>query len=107
MGGRRRQAVIGKPDFIFRREKVAVFVDGCFWHGCPRHGSLPASNQLFWKKKLKRNRQRDATVKKALIRLGWTVLRFWEHDLQKPEKCVSRILRFVNLAPKRLKSRQK
>src|SRR5216117_2386649 len=55
-GWRRNQPVLGRPDFIFRRERVAVFVDGCFWHGCPRHANMPANNRLFWRRKLTANK---------------------------------------------------
>jgi DNA mismatch endonuclease (patch repair protein) len=68
-------------DFTFRRERVALFVDGCFWHGCPRHGTMPAGNRAFWKATLARNTERDRTVTRALRQAGWTVLRIWEHDL--------------------------
>ena len=68
-------------DFVFRRERVAVFVDGCFWHGCPRHGTMPAGNREFWKAKLARNKERDTQGTRALRQAGWTVLRIWEHDL--------------------------
>ena len=68
-------------DFVFRRERVAVFVDGCFWHACPRHGTMPAGNRAFWKAKLARNSERDRLVSRALRKAGWTVLRIWEHDL--------------------------
>ena len=68
-------------DFVFRRERVAVFVDGCFWHGCPKHGTMPAGNRAFWKAKLARNTERDTLVTRSLRKAGWTVLRVWEHDL--------------------------
>ena len=68
-------------DFVFRRERVAVFIDGCFWHCCPRHGTMPAGNRAFWKAKLARNTERDAQVTRALRKAGWMVLRIWEHDL--------------------------
>src|ERR1017187_9181748 len=65
-GWRRNQKIFGKPDFIFRREWLAVFVDGCFWHGCPKHGTQPAGNRSFWKKKFARNRNRDRQVNQTL-----------------------------------------
>jgi DNA mismatch endonuclease, patch repair protein len=68
-------------DFVFRRERVCVFVDGCFWHACPKHGTQPSGNRVFWKKKLVRNAERDREVSRALRMAGWTVLRVWEHDL--------------------------
>lgn len=72
----------GRPDLAFEREKVAVFVDGCFWHGCPRHYTAPATNPEFWKEKLHRNRQRDRNVDHALATDGWRVVRLWEHELE-------------------------
>lgn len=67
-------------DIAFTRAKLAVFVDGCFWHGCPVHGQLPAANREWWVTKLSRNRERDSETTGALIAAGWFVLRFWEHD---------------------------
>ncbi|TAK99022.1 MAG: very short patch repair endonuclease [Verrucomicrobia bacterium] len=80
-GWRRNQPVFGKPDFIFPKLKLAVFVDGCFWHGCPKHGTKPKNNQAFWRKKLSANKRRDALVTRTLRRYGWRVLRVWEHEL--------------------------
>jgi DNA mismatch endonuclease (patch repair protein) len=86
-GWRRHQPVFGKPDFIFRAIRLAVFVDGCFWHGCPRHSNMPASNRAFWHRKLSMNRARDLLVTRTLRLNGWRVLRIWEHDLvRKNEK---------------------
>jgi len=67
-----------RPDFLFRAERVAVFVDGCFWHGCPRHATRPRQNRSFWDAKLARNKARDREVTRGLKRAGWTVLRIWE-----------------------------
>lgn len=80
-GWRRNQQVFGKPDFVFRKNRVAVFVDGCFWHSCPLHGTMPASNREFWEKKIASNVARDLAVTKALRRDGWKVVRIWEHEL--------------------------
>ena len=77
-GWRRNARVFGKPDFIFHAAKLAVFVDGCFWHGCPRHATMPANNRAFWKAKLARNAQRDREVTRTLRKAGWRVLRVWE-----------------------------
>ena len=90
-GWRRRKLVFGKPDFIFPSARVAVFVDGCFWHGCPTHGSIPASNRSFWLRKIKRNCERDRAVNRQLSKLGWRVLRIWQHDLQKPTQVARRV----------------
>ena len=69
-GWRRNTPVFGKPDFVFRRERVAVFVDGCFWHGCPRHATKPATRAAWWAAKLARNAQRDRAVTRALRASG-------------------------------------
>lgn len=81
VGWRRGVNLPGKPDFVFRRQRVAVFVDGCFWHGCPRHGALPQSHREYWRAKIARNRKRDREVGRLLRAAGWRVLRLWEHDL--------------------------
>lgn len=72
---RRRRA-----DIVFTRVKVAVFIDGCFWHGCPEHATMPRTNAEYWEPKLARNKARDAEVTCLLREHGWTVLRFWEHE---------------------------
>lgn len=72
-----------RPDFVFRRQRVAVFVDGCFWHGCPRHGTRPQQNAAFWEAKITRNQARDRKVVRELRDAGWTVLRIWECGLTK------------------------
>ena len=71
-----------RPDFVFRAARLAVFVDGCFWHGCPRHGTRPKGNAAFWRRKFAANRARDRRVNRALRRAGWRVLRIWEHTLR-------------------------
>ena len=71
-------------DIVFSRPKVAVFVDGCFWHGCPEHATFPKSNQEYWLPKLKENRERDERQSKRLMDAGWTVIRVWEHDCLPP-----------------------
>jgi DNA mismatch endonuclease (patch repair protein) len=91
-GWRRHQPVFGKPDFVFREARVAVFVDGCFWHGCPRHCNTPASNRTFWKNKLAANKARDRRVNRFLRKESWRVVRIWEHDLTKrANACVTKI----------------
>lgn len=68
-----------RPDIVFSRQRVAVFVDGCFWHSCPAHSVPPKSNQWYWGPKLERNRERDRLADGALTEAGWKVLRIWEH----------------------------
>jgi DNA mismatch endonuclease (patch repair protein) len=69
-----------RPDIVFTRARVAVFVDGCFWHGCPQHGELPRANRAFWEEKLRRNAERDRRQDAALSAAGWRVVRVWEHE---------------------------
>jgi DNA mismatch endonuclease (patch repair protein) len=69
-----------RGDIVFRRQRVAVFVDGCFWHGCAIHGTIPKSNTTWWQEKITRNRSRDLQAQTLLRDAGWRVLRFWEHD---------------------------
>jgi DNA mismatch endonuclease (patch repair protein) len=72
----------GKPDLVFASARVVVFVDGCFWHGCPEHCRLPSTNREYWERKIARNRERDAAAILALQRDGWKVIRVWEHDVR-------------------------
>lgn len=74
----------GHPDMAFPSAKVAVFVDGCFWHGCPLHYQAPVARREFWEGKLKSNRARDVVVAEALCAAGWHLVRIWEHDLRNP-----------------------
>jgi DNA mismatch endonuclease, patch repair protein len=69
-----------RADIVFTRRRVAVFVDGCFWHGCPQHCRMPTRNRSYWEAKIGRNRERDAAISAALIQGGWTVVRVWEHE---------------------------
>ena len=80
-GWRRNSKLPGKPDFVFPKLKQAVFVDGCFWHGCPKHGTKPKTNASFWRKKIQRNQARDKEVNRLLRAKGWKVIRVWEHEL--------------------------
>src|SRR5581483_4358059 len=72
------RALPGRPDFVFWKSKVAVFVDGCFWHGCPRCSKKPASNVAYWSSKIQRNRRRDLRTSRTLRDQGWSVYRIWE-----------------------------
>ncbi len=92
-GWRRNQAVIGKPDFVFPKQKVALFVDGCFWHGCPKHSNMPRNNRPFWKKKLGQNKDRDKFVSRELRKAGWKVVRVWEHELKYPDKVAAKLMK--------------
>lgn len=97
-GWRRNQMMCGKPDFVFRKQKVAIFVDGCFWHGCPKHYKAPSSNRAFWRRKFLANAERDRLVNIILRREGWRVIRIWEHDLaHSNSKPIKRIQRAIGL----------
>lgn len=86
----------GKPDIVFSGAKVAIFVDGCFWHGCPEHRVQPKTNREFWLRKLRQNRARDRKVGTLLVDDGWVVLRFWEHHVRlAPDQTAQAILRTV------------
>ncbi len=74
------KGVPSRADLVFGPAKVAVYVDGCFWHSCPEHGTMPRANEAFWQDKLARNQERDAKVNDLLAAAGWTVVRIWEHE---------------------------
>lgn len=86
----------GKPDLVFVGAKVAVFIDGCFWHACPIHGQEPKTNAGFWSEKLRKNKLRDQTVNVKLAELGWRVVRIWEHELREDaDRCVRELFKTV------------
>ena len=82
-----------RPDIAFTRHRIAVFVDGCFWHQCPLHATVPKTNEAFWAAKLRRNSQRDRENDAALRSLGWTVVRVWEHE--PPAESAARIIQAI------------
>lgn len=108
-GWRRHYAILGRPDFVFPKLRLAIFLDGCFWHCCPVHGNMPSANSAYWSKKLASNVARDRRVRAQLRRSGWRVLRVWEHDLRDfvqsrreiPEQGLPRSLRAVKNAVKK------
>ena len=87
----------GKPDVIFKKKKIAIFVDGCFWHKCPKHYVEPKSNKSFWLPKIEKNVKRDKEVTRRLQKEGWTVIRFWEHDVKDDiEMCTKKIKKVLD-----------
>lgn len=90
-GWRRHVDLAGKPDFAWLNLRVAVFVDGCFWHGCPRCGRRPARNAQYWQEKIDGNIRRDRRVARQLRARGWSVIRIWEHSLSNPQRVAARI----------------
>lgn len=75
-----RRNLPGRPDIVLTRARIAVFVDGCFWHRCPQHGVLPKSNAEWWRAKLERTVERDREKDAALVELGWEPVHVWEHE---------------------------
>jgi len=80
-GWRRSSSLPGKPDFVFPKERIAIFADGCYWHGHDCRPFKPGDNAEYWAPKIARNKERDKAVSKALKRMGWRVVRFWECQL--------------------------
>ena len=83
-----------RADIVFPRQKVAVFVDGCFWHGCPEHGTSPKTNAAYWSAKIARNVERDRLNEAELSAAGWVVVRVWEHEV--PVDVADRIARILS-----------
>ncbi len=90
----RPEGFAGSPDFVFPREHTAIFVDGCFWHGCPKCGHIPKTNKAYWEAKIARNQARDSKITRTLRKSGFHVIRIWECDLKsRPKVCINRIRR--------------
>jgi DNA mismatch endonuclease (patch repair protein) len=90
------KGIKGKPDFYFPESKVAVFLDGCFWHGCPKCGHVPSVNRPYWKAKIKRNQRRDIETGGLLRAAGITPIRFWEHELRDhPKVCLEQLTELI------------
>lgn len=82
----------GKPDIVFLKQRVIIFLDSCFWHGCKKHCRLPGSNQDYWKAKIERNKKRDKEINKLYRPKKWALLRFWEHQLKKnTDICLNKV----------------
>lgn len=91
-GWRRRFPLCGNPDFVFTTQRVAVFVDGCFWHGCRWHCRMPKTRLDYWQPKIAHNKRRDILVARLLKSKGWRIHRIWEHSLHKPDEVIKRLL---------------
>ena len=97
----------GTPDFYFTNERLAIFVDGCFWHGCETCGHIPSKNRPFWQAKIDRNRERDRRNTAMLRNQGVSVLRFWEHEVAaSPRECVTRTQKRLVLRRRQLLRKQ-
>lgn len=88
---RQVRSLPGTPDFVFRDLQVALFIDSCYWHACPEHLRMPATNQEYWAEKMRRNAERDARQATELAALGWRVARVWEHELKSEEVLKKRL----------------
>jgi len=87
----------GRPDIVFVSKKIAIFVDGCFWHGCPEHGVRPKTNSSFWNSKIQGTISRDKKNQQQLKNEGWMVLRFWEHEIERDlDKVLRRLERTLS-----------
>lgn len=86
----------GKPDIVFSKKKAVIFIDSCFWHGCPKHLRKPSSNQEYWNKKIARNIERDVEVNTIYQNMNWKLLRIWEHELKESfHDCINNIATFI------------
>jgi len=102
-GWRRHQSITGHPDFVFRRARLFVFVDGCFWHGCRWHCRMPQGNRQYWQRKIASNSARDRRTTRLLRSRGWRVLRIWGHALTFPATVAARITSQLSIAAKTCK----
>jgi DNA mismatch endonuclease (patch repair protein) len=103
-GWKMHHKITGRPDFFFPEQSLAVFVDGCFWHGCSRCGHIPKTRTKFWAAKILRNRQRDARNSRILRKAGVHIFRVWEHQLKKQsdkQRVVQKLCKTINLPLKR------
>lgn len=100
---RNPEGILGNPDVVFETERVALFVDGCFWHGCPHcQRKLPQTNAEYWERKIRRNVERDKKNSQALLDEGWTLVRIWEHELESEQsRATLRVSLRRALAPSR------
>lgn len=105
-GWRRHSQLPGKPDFVFRKERLTIFIHGCFWHGCPRCYRMPEQNRPYWHEKIGKNRARDRRVARLLRKQGYAVLTFWECQLTRGRAAVAvtRLLMAIDSARSKLSS---
>jgi DNA mismatch endonuclease (patch repair protein) len=86
----------GKPDILLKKYKAVIFMDSCFWHGCNKYGSVPQTRKKFWNEKIERNKNRDKEVNKHYKKIGWKVIRIWEHDIKySPIKSINKVTRLL------------
>ncbi len=89
----------GKPDIVFTKKRIAVFVDGCFWHGCEKCFQMPKTRREYWEPKILRNKERDKEISDYYRQRGWTILRFWEHDVKRNlDDCAHKVAEAVHVS---------
>lgn len=98
-GWRRHLPILGRPDFTFPKNRIVLFIDGCFWHGCPRCYQAPKSSAAFWRRKLSKNQKRDKEVSNRLRRCGWRVVRVWECQLKSPAYLLRQLKKTISKYP--------
>ena len=89
--------IFGKPDFASKKLRIAIFIDSCFWHKCPKHFRKPSANSSYWTQKINRNVERAKEVNNYLKKDGWKILRFWEHDLKNNSKKIITKIKIITL----------
>lgn len=98
----------GTPDIVLKRYKTVIFIDSCFWHGCKKHGTRPKTRKAFWKKKIERNIERDREVSKHYLKIGWRIIRIWEHEMKKDTVAVTKkTIKYLQKAEVSLKRKDK
>lgn len=91
--------LFGRPDIAIKKYKIVVFIDSCFWHGCPLHGEIPATNTNFWREKIQKNKERDIQVNDYYRAINWHILRIWEHELkQNFNQIINKIADFIEVS---------
>lgn len=91
------KAMLGKPDISIKRYSVVIFIDSCFWHGCPIHGRIPKSNVDYWNEKILKNKERDLRINNYYSELKWNLLRIWEHEIRQDYAgTINKIIDFIN-----------
>lgn len=93
------KGMLGKPDIVIKKYRIIIFIDSCFWHWCPLHGTIPKSNTEFWTEKLTRNRERDQAVNDYYLSEKWNIIRIWEHEIRTDfNGTIEKITDFINSA---------
>lgn len=94
--GKNSPKYFGKPDLVLKKFKTVIFIDSCFWHGCKKHGTIPKTRTIFWKNKIKKNRERDLKVNQYYKKIKWKVFRFWGHDVEgNLDNIINKVISFL------------